>query len=172
MHPSICRHDNILSPLCRYLLRHNSLVHIFAGPRLLLSSPCPSNLLQTERPFFIILSITTKTYLSLRHRMTFITSRGAYDKVQHESQVDAYKQREGFPKDLLESQLQDFALGDCKGLTVLDIGGGQGLRARQVIEHGAAAVDVVDCTQTCTASFRKSCRPSASPDSSDVNFQI
>lgn len=71
-------------------------------------------------------------------------NRGAYDKVQHESQADAYKQREGFAKDLLESQLQDIALGDCKGLTVLDVGGGQGLRARQAIDHGAAAVDVVD----------------------------
>ncbi|KAJ4423901.1 hypothetical protein N0V82_001487 [Gnomoniopsis sp. IMI 355080] len=76
--------------------------------------------------------------------MTITAPRGAYDKVQHESQADAYKQRESFPKDLLESQLQDFALGNCTGLTVLDIGGGQGLRARQAIDHGAVAVDVVD----------------------------
>lgn len=76
--------------------------------------------------------------------MTDSASRGAYDKVQHENQANAYKQREEFPKDLLEHQLQDAALGDCKGLTVLDIGGGQGLRARQAIDYGAAAVDVVD----------------------------
>lgn len=46
---------------------------------------------------------------------------------------------------VMENQLHGIALGDLTGLTVLDLGGGAGLRARQAIDHGAAAVDVVDC---------------------------
>ncbi|KAF3761335.1 S-adenosyl-L-methionine-dependent methyltransferase [Cryphonectria parasitica EP155] len=53
-------------------------------------------------------------------------------------------QREALPKGTLENELLDSALGDCKGLTVLDVGGGQGVRARQVVDHGAVAVDVLD----------------------------
>lgn len=68
----------------------------------------------------------------------------AYSKDQHDTQVDSYKQYENLPLAILEHQLHEAALGDCKGLTVLDLGGGQGLRARQIIDHGAAAVDVVD----------------------------
>lgn len=68
----------------------------------------------------------------------------AYSKDQHAAQVESYKQYENIPLGVLEHQLHEAALGDCKGFTVLDIGGGQGLRARQVIEHGAVAVDVVD----------------------------
>ncbi|KAI7785254.1 toxa protein [Diaporthe eres] len=44
----------------------------------------------------------------------------------------------------LESELYLTALGDPTGLTVLDLGGGTGLRARQAVERGAASVDVVD----------------------------
>ena len=44
----------------------------------------------------------------------------------------------------LESQLIKKALGDCSGLTVLDLGGGTGLHAREAVELGATRVDVVD----------------------------
>ncbi|KAH8205127.1 hypothetical protein TruAng_000692 [Truncatella angustata] len=44
----------------------------------------------------------------------------------------------------LETELFQSALGDCAGLTVLDLGGGSGLKARIAVDGGAAAVDVVD----------------------------
>ncbi|KAK7747865.1 hypothetical protein SLS53_001116 [Cytospora paraplurivora] len=48
------------------------------------------------------------------------------------------------PIGLLETELFFRALGDPAGLTILDLGGGTGLRARQVVERGAKSVDVVD----------------------------
>ncbi|KAK4152522.1 ubiquinone menaquinone biosynthesis C-methyltransferase [Chaetomidium leptoderma] len=48
------------------------------------------------------------------------------------------------PVGLLESQLIGIALGDLTGLTVLDLGGGSGIHAREAIELGAVAVDIVD----------------------------
>ncbi|KAI9164192.1 putative methyltransferase protein [Paramyrothecium foliicola] len=44
----------------------------------------------------------------------------------------------------IETELFRSALGDCTGLTVLDLGGGSGLKAREAIDAGAVAVDVVD----------------------------
>lgn len=44
----------------------------------------------------------------------------------------------------LESQLIKTALGDCSRLTILDLGGGTGLHAREAIDLGAATVDLVD----------------------------
>ncbi|KAI0596355.1 methyltransferase-like protein [Biscogniauxia sp. FL1348] len=48
------------------------------------------------------------------------------------------------PIGALETELFDSALGACPGATVLDLGGGTGLRARQAVRAGAVAVDVVD----------------------------
>ena len=48
------------------------------------------------------------------------------------------------PWGTLERQLFISAIGDCTGLTILDLGGGSGLRARDVTRAGAVAVDVVD----------------------------
>lgn len=70
--------------------------------------------------------------------------KSPYSKDQHDAQVGSYKQYESIPLAILEHQLHESALGNCEGLVVLDIGGGQGLRARHAIEHGAVAVDVVD----------------------------
>ncbi|KAI0132849.1 methyltransferase-like protein [Xylariales sp. AK1849] len=65
-------------------------------------------------------------------------------KNEYDSQAATYNDYNSQPLGILESQLLTSALGDCAGLTVLDLGGGTGLRARQVIDAGAAAVDVVD----------------------------
>lgn len=73
--------------------------------------------------------------------------RAEYSKDQHAKQAGRYGQYEHTPNGVLEHQLHDSALGDCAGITVLDLGGGQGLRARQAIDHGAIAVDVVDCEE-------------------------
>lgn len=77
-------------------------------------------------------------------------ARTGYSKLQHASMAGSYGKREALPKGTLENELLDSAMGDCKGLTVLDVGGGQGVRARQVIDHGAIAVDVLDCEQICS----------------------
>ncbi|EAQ93108.1 predicted protein [Chaetomium globosum CBS 148.51] len=45
---------------------------------------------------------------------------------------------------VLESQLIGLGLGDLTGLTVLDLGGGSGVHAREAIDLGAVAVDIVD----------------------------
>lgn len=76
------------------------------------------------------------------------TSRLGFSQDHYVSQLDGYRQYENVPLGILEHQLQESALGDCSGMTVLDLGGGQGLRARQAIDHGAVAVDVVDSTKT------------------------
>ncbi|KAK7742381.1 hypothetical protein SLS53_004526 [Cytospora paraplurivora] len=76
--------------------------------------------------------------------MTTSAPRAEYSKDQHATQAGGYRQYEHTPNGILEHQIYDSALGDCTGITVLDLGGGQGLRARQVIDHGAIAVDVVD----------------------------
>lgn len=56
----------------------------------------------------------------------------------------AYDNYNSLPLGLLETELMTSALGDCTGLSILDLGGGTGFRARQAIEAGAKSVDVVD----------------------------
>ena len=52
---------------------------------------------------------------------------------------------EALPISALYQQQVEYALGtNCKGLTVLDLGGGIGLHARKAIDRGAKLVDVVD----------------------------
>lgn len=48
------------------------------------------------------------------------------------------------PAGVLESQLIKHAIGDATGLTVLDLGGGSGLHAREAVDAGAKTVDIVD----------------------------
>ncbi|KAG7292873.1 hypothetical protein NEMBOFW57_002918 [Staphylotrichum longicolle] len=48
------------------------------------------------------------------------------------------------PVGALEYELTGIALGDLTGRTVLDLGGGSGIHARQAVDLGAAAVDIVD----------------------------
>ena len=84
--------------------------------------------------------------------MATTATRVGYSKEQHAHQADGYGRYIDVPFAKLEHQLHASALGDCTGINVLDLGGGQGLRARQVIDQGAAAVDVVDCkTIKCLA---------------------
>lgn len=76
--------------------------------------------------------------------MDTLTSRLGFSQDHSDSQSGGYRQYENVPWGILEHQLHESALGDCSGMTVLGLGGGQGPRARQAIEHGAIAVDVVD----------------------------
>ncbi|KAF2724574.1 S-adenosyl-L-methionine-dependent methyltransferase [Polychaeton citri CBS 116435] len=51
---------------------------------------------------------------------------------------------EALPQSRLSEQLVQYALGDCTGQVILDVGGGSGLHARNAILKGAARVDNVD----------------------------
>lgn len=59
------------------------------------------------------------------------------------------------PSGRLESDLIKIALEDCTGLTVLDLGGGTALHAREAISLGATHVDVVDVSTAMLAEGRK-----------------
>ncbi|KAI1497802.1 methyltransferase-like protein [Biscogniauxia marginata] len=66
-------------------------------------------------------------------------------KKEYDDQANAYEDYLAkIPLGILETQLFKSALGTCTGATILDLGGGTGIRARQAIEAGAVAVDVVD----------------------------
>lgn len=71
------------------------------------------------------------------------TSKGPL-KHDYDSQAGAYNDYTSSPIGVLEAQLFAAALGDCRGLTVLDLGGGTGLKAGACAAGGAAAVDLVD----------------------------
>ncbi|CAG8977610.1 hypothetical protein HYALB_00011713 [Hymenoscyphus albidus] len=68
----------------------------------------------------------------------------AISRSQYEDFAPKYDLIENAPSYKLEYQLIKAALGDCTGLSVLDLGGGSGLHARQAIDAGASKVDVVD----------------------------
>lgn len=65
-------------------------------------------------------------------------------KTQYDSFAPKYASVSELPCSKLEGQLVRNALGDCTGLKVLDLGGGDGLHARRAIDAGAKVVDVVD----------------------------
>ena len=65
-------------------------------------------------------------------------------KKDYDNSAVTYNHYSSLPSGQLESQLIKMALGDCAGLTILNLGGGTGVHAREVIELGAATVDLVD----------------------------
>ncbi|KAH7072068.1 S-adenosyl-L-methionine-dependent methyltransferase [Paraphoma chrysanthemicola] len=69
-------------------------------------------------------------------------------KEQYDEMAIEYNAYEDLPVARLEAELIKTALGDCTGLTVLDIGGGSGVYAREAVKAGAAQVDVVDISDS------------------------
>jgi SAM-dependent methyltransferase len=67
---------------------------------------------------------------------------------QYDEMATEYNAYEDLPVALLEAELIKTALGDCTGLTVLDIGGGSGVYAREAVKAGARQVDVVDISDS------------------------
>ncbi|GAB7331593.1 hypothetical protein MBLNU13_g02972t1 [Cladosporium sp. NU13] len=63
---------------------------------------------------------------------------------QYDFIAQSYASYDSLPLAKLEHELVTKAIGDCTGLTVLDLGGGNGQYARKAIELGAELVDVVD----------------------------
>ena len=80
------------------------------------------------------------------HNRTLVMSISEQVKKDYDNSATTYNDYSYLPSGQLESQLIKAALGDCTGLTVLDIGGGTGLHAREAIDLGAATVDIVDIT--------------------------
>jgi len=66
------------------------------------------------------------------------------NKDQYNEMAAEYNDYAKLPMARLEAELIRRALGDCTGLTVLDLGGGSGVHARQAVKAGARRVDVVD----------------------------
>ena len=65
-------------------------------------------------------------------------------KTDYKRSATEYHGYGALPLGQLESQLIQIALGDCTGYRILDLGGGTGVHARQAIDAGAAAIDIVD----------------------------
>ena len=65
-------------------------------------------------------------------------------KKEYDHCAVTYGDYSSLPSGQLESQHIKIALGDCTGLTILDLGGGTGVHAREAIALGAASVDLVD----------------------------
>jgi ubiquinone/menaquinone biosynthesis C-methylase UbiE len=63
---------------------------------------------------------------------------------QYNSIAGNYASYDEIPLAELEQELVAKALDDCTGLTVLDLGGGNGQYARKAIDLGAELVDVLD----------------------------
>ncbi|KAK5988194.1 hypothetical protein PT974_12334 [Cladobotryum mycophilum] len=71
-------------------------------------------------------------------------SRQEQARIDYDKSATVYNSYGLTPYGQLESQLIEVALGDCAGLSVLDLGGGTGIHAREAIDLGASKVDVVD----------------------------
>ncbi|KAH7386047.1 S-adenosyl-L-methionine-dependent methyltransferase [Pyrenochaeta sp. MPI-SDFR-AT-0127] len=69
-------------------------------------------------------------------------------KEQYDEMAVEYNAYEDIPVARLEAELIKTALGDCTGITVLDIGGGSGIYAREAVKAGATQVDVVDISDS------------------------
>jgi ubiquinone/menaquinone biosynthesis C-methylase UbiE len=63
---------------------------------------------------------------------------------EYDAAAEAYGNYSTLPSGRLESQLVQIALGDCRGMRILDLGGGSGVHARKAVELGAVQVDVID----------------------------
>ena len=71
-------------------------------------------------------------------------------KTQEQKYNDEHIEYDGIdllPMGYMHTALGAYALGDCTGQTVLDLGGGSGLHARTAVDQGAARVDVVDLSK-------------------------
>ncbi|KAK4220941.1 Ubiquinone/menaquinone biosynthesis C-methyltransferase UbiE [Podospora fimiseda] len=67
---------------------------------------------------------------------------------QYDTFATTYPTVESLPTSQIESQLIHIALGDCTSLSILDLGGGNGMHARRAIKQAnAASVDVVDISK-------------------------
>ena len=71
-------------------------------------------------------------------------SAPAQAQEDYDKSATVYDEYNLLPSGQLESELIKIALGECNGLTILDLGGGTALHAREAIELGASRVDVVD----------------------------
>ena len=74
-------------------------------------------------------------------------SQPSQAKKDYDALAGTYDSYSLLPSGQLESELIKLALGNCKGLSILDLGGGTGLHAREALDLGASSVDVVDVSE-------------------------
>ena len=80
--------------------------------------------------------------------MTTMTDSQIPAKTQYDSFAPVYLSVDDLPLSKVEASLVLTALGDCTGLHILDLGGGNGLHARRAVSQAnAASVDVVDISR-------------------------
>jgi ubiquinone/menaquinone biosynthesis C-methylase UbiE len=93
------------------------------------------------------LNTTSSSHTSLRLSLGFLilqTTMATHEESRYNSIAQSYASYDSFPHAKLEQELVAKAIGNCTGLTVLDLGGGNGQYARKAIELGAELVDVLD----------------------------
>ncbi|KFA62964.1 hypothetical protein S40285_08912 [Stachybotrys chlorohalonatus IBT 40285] len=71
-------------------------------------------------------------------------SKATQVKDDYDRTATQYAGLEYLPTGVLEAQLIAKAIGDATDISVLDIGGGGGIHARQAVNAGAKRVDIVD----------------------------
>jgi ubiquinone/menaquinone biosynthesis C-methylase UbiE len=84
-----------------------------------------------------------------------VMAASAQAQEDYDKSANIYDDYNLLPSGRLESDLIKIALGDCTGLTILDLGGGTALHAREAISLGASHVDVVDVSSAMLAEGRK-----------------
>lgn len=72
------------------------------------------------------------------------------ERDQYNDFATLYDAIEELPQSTLYRQIVEYALKDCAGKTILDLGGGTGLHARKAIDLGASRVDLVDISKGMT----------------------
>ena len=70
-----------------------------------------------------------------------------HERDQYNEVAAIYDALEALPQAGLWREIVEYALEDCTGKTVLDLGGGTGLHARKAVDLGASTVDVVDISK-------------------------
>jgi ubiquinone/menaquinone biosynthesis C-methylase UbiE len=84
-----------------------------------------------------------------------IMTAAAQAQEDYDKTAAIYDEYNLLPSGRLESDLIKIALRDCTGLTLLDLGGGTALHAREAISLGATHVDVVDVSSAMLAEGQK-----------------
>ena len=91
-------------------------------------------------------------------------------KKDYDISAATYNDYSSLPSGQLESQLIKIALGDCTGLSVLDLGGGTGVHALEAVDLGASSVDIVDISPGMLRIGQEAAERSLSREQSTLRF--
>lgn len=90
---------------------------------------------------------------------------------EYDTVASLYNDFKELPTFKIEWQLAARGLGDCTGLTVLDLGGGSGLHARQAVDRGATHVDIVDVSPAMLEEGKSTSARLGRPDLGFTDYQ-